>query len=86
MYTYVLCTITLYVVSRSYIQTPKGEDLKGILEYPDGSSKMLRLPDATVKYLSVKHIPLFIAAVYRLSLKATTHRTLLSIIIGLDCC
>ena len=35
----------------------------GILEYPDGSSEMLWLPDATVKYLSIKHIPLFIAAV-----------------------
>ena len=35
----------------------------GILEYPDGSSKMLWLPDATVKYLHGKHIPLFIAAV-----------------------
>ena len=35
----------------------------GILEYPDGSSEMLWLPDATVKYLSGKHIPLFITAV-----------------------
>ena len=35
----------------------------GILEYSDGSSEMLWLPDATVKYLSGKHIPLFIAAV-----------------------
>ena len=35
----------------------------GILEYPDGSSELLWLPDATVKYLSGKHIPLFIAAV-----------------------
>jgi hypothetical protein len=35
----------------------------GILEYPDGSSEMLWLPDATIKYLSGKHIPLFIAAV-----------------------
>ena len=35
----------------------------GILEYPDGSRKMLWLPDATVKYLSGKHIPLFITAV-----------------------
>ena len=35
----------------------------GILEYPDGSSEMLWLPDATVKYLSLKHIPIFIAAV-----------------------
>ena len=35
----------------------------GILEYPGGSSEMLWLPDATVKYLSGKHIPLFIAAV-----------------------
>ena len=35
----------------------------GILEYPDGSSEMLWLPDATVKYLSGKHIPLFIVTV-----------------------
>ena len=35
----------------------------GTLKYPDGSSEMLWLPDATVKYLSGKHIPLFIAAV-----------------------
>ena len=35
----------------------------GILEYPDGSSKLLWLPDATVRYLSVKHILLFVAAV-----------------------
>jgi hypothetical protein len=34
-----------------------------ILDYPDGSSKFLWLPDATVEYLSGKHIPLFIAAV-----------------------
>ena len=35
----------------------------GILEYPDGSSEMLWLRDATVKYLSGKYISLFIAAV-----------------------
>ena len=35
----------------------------GILEYPDGSSEMLWLSDATVKYFSGKHIPLFIAVV-----------------------
>ena len=35
----------------------------GILEYPDGSRKMLWLSDATIKYLSGKHIPLFITAV-----------------------
>ena len=35
----------------------------GILVYPDGSSKMLWLPDATVKHLSGKHVPLFITAV-----------------------
>ena len=35
----------------------------GILEYPDGSSEKLWLPDATVKYLSGNHIPLFIVAV-----------------------
>ena len=36
----------------------------GILEKPDKrSSEMLWLPDATVKYLSGKHIPLFIVAV-----------------------
>ena len=36
----------------------------GILNYPDGSSKALWLPDATVLYLQGKHIPLFIAAVF----------------------
>ena len=35
----------------------------GILTYPDGSRESLWLPDAMVKYLSGKHIPLFIAAV-----------------------
>ena len=35
----------------------------GILNYPDKQSEMLWLPDATIKYLSVKHIPLFIAAI-----------------------
>ena len=35
----------------------------GILMYPDGTSEPLWLPDATVKYLSGKHSPLFIAAV-----------------------
>ena len=35
----------------------------GILWYPDGSPEMLWLPDATVRYLSGKHIPLFIVAV-----------------------
>ena len=35
----------------------------GILTYPDGTNEPLWLPDATVKYLSGKHIPLFIAAV-----------------------
>ena len=35
----------------------------GVLEYPDGSRKMVWLPDATVRYLSVKHILLFIVAV-----------------------
>ena len=34
-----------------------------ILKYPGGSSEMLWLPDATVSYLSGKHIPLLIAAV-----------------------
>ena len=36
----------------------------GILEYPDkNSSEMLWLPDATVKYLSRKHLPLFIVTI-----------------------
>ena len=36
----------------------------GILEYPDKHSReMLWLPDTTVRYLSGKHIPLFIVAV-----------------------
>ena len=36
----------------------------GTLKYPDGSSEILWLPDATVRYFSGKHIPLFIAAVF----------------------
>ena len=42
----------------------------GILQYPYGSNETLRvwLPDATVKYLSGKHIPLFITAVFILLL------------------
>ena len=35
----------------------------GILEYPDSTSEPLWLLDATIKYLSGKHIPLFIVAV-----------------------
>ena len=33
------------------------------LDYPDGSHRRVWLPDATVEYLSGKHIALFIAAV-----------------------
>ena len=42
----------------------------GILEYPYGSNETLKvwLPDATVEYLSGKHIPLFITAVFILLL------------------
>ena len=36
----------------------------GTIMYPDSSSEMLWLPDATVRYFSGKHIPLFIAAVF----------------------
>ena len=37
----------------------------GVLEYPDKhSSELLWLPDATVKYLSGKHIPLFITSIF----------------------
>jgi hypothetical protein len=35
----------------------------GILEYPDGSSKAVWLPDATVQYFHGKHVPLFLTAV-----------------------
>ena len=35
----------------------------GNLNYPDGSVKMVWLPDATVNYLSGKHVILFLAAV-----------------------
>ena len=35
----------------------------GSLSYPDDSIKMVWLPDATIQYLSGKHIPLFLAAV-----------------------
>ena len=34
-----------------------------ILKYPGASIKVVWLPDATVKYLSGKHVPLFLAAV-----------------------
>ena len=34
------------------------------LNYPDGSRKWVWLPDATVEYLSGKHIALFIAAIF----------------------
>ena len=33
-----------------------------ILDYPDGSREIVWLPDASVRYLSGKHVPLFIAA------------------------
>ena len=37
----------------------------GVFEYPDKhSSELLWLPDATVKYLSGKHIPLFITSIF----------------------
>ena len=55
----------------------------GILEYPDGSSEMLWLPDATVKYLSGKHIPLFIAL---FSFSWLAWSTLLSSSLGDDFC
>ena len=35
----------------------------GILEYPDGSREWLWLPDANIKYLSGKHIPLYIVTI-----------------------
>lgn len=34
-----------------------------ILKYPDASVKVVWLPDATLQYLSGKHVPLFLAAV-----------------------
>ena len=71
----------------------------GILEYPDSSNAMLWLPDATVKYLSGNHIPLFSVGgsgsptfqcgklsggqgiqKYKVSLKPTTHLTLLCLV------
>ena len=36
----------------------------GILKYPDGTGKSLWLPDATINYLSGKHVPLFVAAIF----------------------
>ena len=39
----------------------------GVLEYPDSSSSKKWLPDATIGYLTGKHIPMFIAAVVILS-------------------
>ena len=34
-----------------------------ILEYPDGTKQFLWLPDASIKYLRGKHVPLFLVAV-----------------------
>ena len=34
----------------------------GVLKYPDGSKEMIWLPDPSIKYISGKHIPLFIVA------------------------
>ena len=55
---------TLILLSYSKILEICFESLSvGTLTYPDGTRVLLWLPDATVKYLSEKHIPLFIAAV-----------------------
>ena len=55
---------TLILLSYSKILEICFESLSvGTLSYPDGTRVSLWLPDATVKYLSGKHIPLFIAAV-----------------------
>ena len=42
-----------------------------VLKYPDGSSKIVWLLDATVPYLTGKHIPLFMAALTILALGIT---------------
>ena len=34
-----------------------------VLKYPDGSREVVWLPDASVKYLSGKHVPLFLVAI-----------------------
>ena len=36
----------------------------GVLKYPDGSQEMVWSPDASIKYLSGKHIALFITALF----------------------
>ena len=47
-----------------------------ILDYPDGSHEIAWFPDASVRYLSGKHVPLFIAAALIL-LAGTAYTTLL---------
>ena len=55
---------TLILLSYAKILQVCFESLSvGILKYPDGSSKPVWLPDATVQYFYGKHIPLFIIAV-----------------------
>ena len=55
---------TLILLSYAKILETCFESLSvGILSYPDGSREMVWLPDATIRYLHGKHIPLFIAAV-----------------------
>ena len=55
---------TLILLSYAKLLTVCFKSLSvGILEYPDGLRKWLWLPDANVKYLSGKHIPLYIATI-----------------------
>ena len=41
------------------------------LTYPDGSHELVWLPDASVKYLQGKHIPLFLTAIITVTIGAT---------------
>ena len=55
---------TLILLSHTkFLQTTIAALSIATLHYPDGSHMRVRLPDATVKYLSRKHISLFVVAV-----------------------
>ena len=57
-----LATLILLSYTK-FLQTTIAALSIATLHYPDGSHKRVWLPDATIEYLSRKHIPLFVVAV-----------------------
>ena len=61
-----LATLVLLSYTR-FLETIISALSFGIITYPDGSHEVVWLPDATVKYLTGKHIALFITAIFILA-------------------